>query len=70
MNARDFKNLIFNTFDKENILLNNFFDPDSIFFFFYSCTNTTYFTPETLKNLIKENDGISFSVLNLKTFIS
>ena len=63
MNARDFKNLIFNTFVKEKILLNNSFDPDSIFFYTHSCTNTTYFTPEALKNLIKKMMASHFQSL-------
>ena len=32
MNTKDFQNLTFNRFDKENILLNDSFDPDSNFF--------------------------------------
>ena len=32
MNTEDFENLNFNTLDKESILLNNSFDPDSNFF--------------------------------------
>ena len=32
MNTKDFENLTFNTFDKENILLNDSFDLDSNFF--------------------------------------
>ena len=61
MNTEDLENLIFNTFDKENILWNDSFDPDSNFF----NTHTTYFAPETLKAMIKENNDISFSVLHL-----
>ena len=65
MNTKDFENLTFNTFDKENILLNDSFDVDSNFFNMHDFTNTTYFTRETLKAMIKENIDISFSVLNL-----
>ena len=65
MNTEDFENLIFNTFDKENILLNDSFDPDSNLYNTHGFTNTTYFTPETLKAMIKENNDISFSVLHL-----
>ena len=65
MNTKDFENLTFNTFDKENILLNDSFDVDSNFFNTHDFTNTTYFTRETLKAMIKENIDISFSVLNL-----
>ena len=65
MNTEDFENLTFNTFDKENILLNDSFDPDSNFFNTHGFTNTTYFTPETSKAMIKENNDISFSVLHL-----
>ena len=54
MNPEDFENLTFNTFDNENILLNYSFDPDSNFFNTHGFTNTTYFTPETLKVMIKE----------------
>ena len=65
MNTEDLENLIFNTFDKENILWNDSFDPDSNFFNTHALTNTTYFAPETLKAMIKENNDISFSVLHL-----
>ena len=65
MNTKDFENLTFNTFDKENILLNDSFDVDSNFFNTHDFTNTTHFTRETLKAMIKENIDISFSVLNL-----
>ena len=65
MNPEDFENLTFNTFDNENILLNYSFDPDSNFFNTHGFTNTTFFTPETLKAMIKENNDISFSVLHL-----
>ena len=65
MNTKDFENLTFNKFDKENILLNDSFDVDSNFFNTHDFTNTTYFTRETLKAMIKENIDISFSVLNL-----
>ena len=41
------------------------FDPDINFFNTHGFTNTTYFTPETLKAVIKENNDISFSVLHL-----
>ena len=37
MNAEDFENLTLNTFDKENILLNDSFDPDSNFFIYAWC---------------------------------
>ena len=56
--------LTFNTFDKENIIFNDSFDPDSNIFNTHGFTNTTYFTPETLKVMIKENNCISFSVLH------
>ena len=65
MNTEDFENLTFNTFDKENILLNDSFDPDSNFFNTHGFTSTIFFTPETLKAMIKENNDISFSVLHL-----
>ena len=64
MNTEDLENLTFNTFDKENILLNNSFDLDSNFFNMHSFTNTSHLTPETLKPMIKEN-LISFPVLHL-----
>ena len=54
MSTEGFENLTFNTFDKENILLNDSFDQDSNFFNTYGFTNTTYFTPETLKDMIKK----------------
>ena len=41
------------------------FDPDSNFFNRHGFINTTYFTPETLKAMLTENNGISFSVLHL-----
>ena len=63
MNTKDFENLTFNTSDKENILLNDSFDPDSNFFNTHGFTNT-YFTLETLKAMIKENNDISFLVLH------
>ena len=59
MNTEDFENLTFNTFDKENILLN--------FFNTHGLTNSTYFTCETLKAMIKENNDISFSVPHLNS---
>ena len=59
------ENLTFNTFDKKTILLNDSFDPDRNFFNTRGFTNTTYFTPETLKAKIRENNDISFSVLHL-----
>ena len=55
MNTEDFENLTFNTFDKENIFLNDSFDPDSNFFNRHSFTDITYFTTETLKAM-KNND--------------
>ena len=54
MSTEDFENLTFNTFDKEKILLNDSFDQDSNFFNTYGFTNTTYFTSETLKDMIKK----------------
>ena len=45
--------------------MNDSFDPDRNFFNTHGFTNTTYFTPETLKTMIKENNDISFSVLHL-----
>ena len=63
MNTENFVNLTFNTFDKENILLNDSFDPDCTFFNKHRFTDTTYFTPETSKAMIKETNNISFSVL-------
>ena len=65
MNTKDFENLTFNTFDKENIPLNDSFDPDSTFFNTHGFTNTAYFTSETIKAMITENNDISFSVLHL-----
>ena len=56
--------LTFNTFDKENIIFNDSFDPDSNIFNTHGFTTTTYFTPEILKVMIKENNYISFSVLH------
>ena len=64
MITKDFENLTFNTFDKENIIFNDSFDPDSNIFNTHGFTTTTYFTPETLKVMIKENNYISFSVLH------
>ena len=37
----------------------------AIFFNTHGFTNTTYFTPETLKTMANENNDISFSVLHL-----
>ena len=65
LNTEDFENLTFNTFDKENILLNDSFDADGNFFNTHGFTNTTYFTTETLKTMIIANNEISFSVLHL-----
>ena len=65
MNTEGFESLTFNKFDRESILLNYSFDPDSSFFNMHGFTNTTYFTPETLKSMIKENNDISISVLHL-----
>ena len=65
MNTEGFESLTFNTFDRESILLNYSFDPDSNFFNMLGFTNTTYFTPETLKSMVKENNDISISVLHL-----
>ena len=65
MNTEDFEIPTFNTFDKEYILLNDSLDPDSNFFNTHGFTNTTYFTPETVKVMIKENNDISFSALYL-----
>ena len=65
MNTEDFENQTFNAFGKESILLNDSFDPDNNFFNTHGFTNTTYFTPETLKVMIKVNNDISFSVLLL-----
>ena len=48
----------FNTFHKENILLNDPFDPDSNSFNTQGFTNTIYFTPETFKTMIKEKNLI------------
>ena len=45
--------------------MNDLLDPDSNFFSSHGFTNTTYFTSETLKTMIKENSDISFSVLHL-----
>ena len=45
--------------------MNDSFDPDSNLYNTHGFTNTTYFTPETLKAMIKENNDISFSVLHL-----
>ena len=64
MNTKDFDNLTFNTFDNKNILLNDSFQPDSNFFNMHNSTNTTNFTPETLKVMTKENNDISFSILH------
>ena len=41
------------------------FDPEGNFFNTHGFSNTTYFTPENLKSMIKENNDISFSVLHL-----
>ena len=60
MNTEDFEILTFNTIDKEYILLNDSFDPDSNFFNTHGFTNTTYFTPETVKAMTKEDNDISF----------
>ena len=65
MNTEDFEIPTFNIFDKEYILLNDSLDPDSNFFNTHGFTNTTYFTPETVKVMIKENNHISFSALYL-----
>ena len=64
MNTKDFENLTFNTFDNKNILLNDSFEPESNFFNMHNSTNSTNFTPETLKVMINENNGISFSILH------
>ena len=60
MNVKDFENLTFNTSDKENILLDDSFDPDRNFFNIHGFTNTTYFTTESSRTMIKENNDISF----------
>ena len=65
MNAEYFENQTFNVFNTENLLLNDSFDPDSNFSNTHGFTNTTYFTRKSLKAMIKENNGISFSVLHL-----
>ena len=49
--------------------MNDSFHPDSNFFNTHGFTNTTYFTNETLKAMIKENNYISFSFLYLNTTI-
>ena len=41
MNTEDFENLTFNTFDNENILLDDSLDPDTNFFNTHGFTNTT-----------------------------
>ena len=48
-------------FNKEKLFLNNSCDPKNNFFNMLDFTSTTYFTPETLKAMIKQNNGISFS---------
>ena len=65
MNAEYFENLTFYAFNKEDLLLNDSFDPDSNFSNTHGFTNTTYLTREILKAMIKENNDISFSVLHL-----
>ena len=45
--------------------MNDSFDPDSNFFNTHGFINNTYFTPETLKAMIKENIDFSFSDLHL-----
>ena len=65
MNTQDFENLTFNTFNKENILLDDSFDPHNNFFDTHDIPKTTYSTPDTLKTMRKENNDISFSVLHL-----
>ena len=45
--------------------MNDSFDPDSNFFNTHGFINNTYFTPETLKAMIKENNDFSFSDLHL-----
>ena len=62
MNTKDFENLTFNIFDKENILLDGSFDPDSNVFYTHGFTNTTYFTPATLKNMIKSHSQSSILI--------
>ena len=48
----EFIHKVFGQENKNEMILNGF-------------TNTTYFTPEFLKAMIKENNDISFSVLHL-----
>ena len=60
MNTEHFENLTFKTFDKENILMNDSFDPNINFFNTHGFINSTYFTPEILKAMIKENNDFSF----------
>ena len=45
--------------------MNDSFDPENNFFNTHVFTNTTYFTPETLKTMIKENNDISFLAIHL-----
>ena len=49
--------------------MNNSFDPNNNFFNTHGFTNTAYFTHETSKAIIKENNGISFSVPHLNITI-
>ena len=63
MDIKDFENLTFNTFNKENILLNDSFDLDHNFFNRHGFTNTTYFTPETLKTMIIMTSHFQSSIL-------
>ena len=64
MNTEGFENLTFNTFDNKSITLNDSFDLDSNFFNTHGFNNAVYFTPETLKAMMKENNDIPFSDLH------
>ena len=64
MKTQDFENLPFNTFDKENIILNDSFDPDSNFFNRYGFINTTYFKSEILKAMIMTSHPQSFILIS------
>ena len=63
MNTKEFQKLTFNTFDIGNILLDDSLESDSNYFNTHGFSNTTYFTLETLKTMIKGNNDISFSVM-------
>ena len=61
----DFENLHFSPFDLQNLLLDNYNDPDDNFFNTSHFTDSSYFTTEETKSKLSSNDDKSFSILHL-----